>query len=129
MFRPQPISATDARKYFTKIINKVSFSSKSFVIQSYRQPLVRIVNENYIRVLEEVIGKKTVNRIMQIAGNDRLLEAEKLEQMKKVFQRRLSGPSQPPTKTQPKPQKRTQKPQKRQQSREVLLLSKGKNYD
>ncbi len=95
MFRPQPISSTDARKYFTKIINKVQFSSKSFVIKSYRQPIVRVVNENYIRALEEVIGKKTVNQIMQIAGNDRLFESEKREQIKKVFQRRLSGSPSP----------------------------------
>lgn len=95
MFRPQPISSTDARKYFTKLINKVSFSSKSFVIQSYRQPLVRIVNENYIRALEDVVGKKTVGQVMEIAGNERLLEAEKIEEIKKVFQRRLSGTQRP----------------------------------
>jgi len=103
MFRPQPISSTDARKHFTRLIKKVSFSSKSFVIQSYRQPLVRIVNENYIKVLEEVVGKKTVNQVMQIAGNDRLFESEKKEQIKKVFQRRLSGSPSP----RPKPQKAT----------------------
>ncbi len=95
MFRPQSISSSDARKYFTKIINKVSFSSKSFVVQTYRQPIVRIVNENYINVLEEVLGKKTVNQVMQIAGNDQLFESEKIEQIKKVFQRRLSSSSRP----------------------------------
>lgn len=100
MFHPQPISSTDARKHFTNLIKKVSFSSKSFVVQSYRQSLVRIVNENYIRTLEDVIGKKTVNQVMQIAGDERLFESEKIEQIKKVFQRRLSGPPQ----QQPKPQ-------------------------
>ncbi len=104
MFRPQSISSTDARKYFTKIINKVSFSSKSFVVQTYRQPIVRIVNENYISVLEEVLGKKTVNQVMQIAGNDRLFESEKIEQIKKVFQRRLSGSPQQQPNPQPRPQ-------------------------
>jgi len=104
MFRPQPISSTDARKHFTRLINKVSFSSKSFVIKTYRQPIVRIVNENYIRILEEVIGKKTVNQVMQIAGNDQLFEAEKMEQIKKVFQRRLSGSPQQQPKPQPRPQ-------------------------
>ena len=110
MFRPQPISSTDARKYFTKIINKVQFSSKSFVIKSYRQPIVRVVNENYIRALEEVIGKKTVNQVMQIAGNDRLFEAEKIEQIKKVFQRRLSGSL--PARPKPQPRPQPQQPQK-----------------
>ena len=156
MFRPQPISSTDARKYFTKIINKVQFSSKSFVIKSYRQPIVRVVNENYIRALEEVIGKKTVNQIMQIAGNDRLFESEKREQIKKVFQRRLSGSpsprpkpsskgrpasggrSQPPVKH-PTPKQVSQnvaagprpaplKPKNNQKTKRVLLLSNGKNY-
>jgi len=112
MFRPQPISSTDARKYFTKIINKVSFSSKSFVIQSYRQPLVRVVNENYIKVLEEVLGKKTVNQVIEIASNDRLFETEKMEQIKKVFQRRLSGP--PQSKSQPKPQPKPPAPAPKQ---------------
>ena len=123
MFRPQPISATEARKYFTKIINKVQFSSKSFVIKSYRQPVVRIVNENYIAALESVLGKKTVNQVLQIAGNERLLEAEKIEQIKKTFQRRLSG-SPPPQKPKPKPQ--AKEPKKK--GREVILLRAGKNY-
>jgi Mg-chelatase subunit ChlI len=158
MFRPQPISSTDARKHFTNLIKKVSFSSKSFVIQSYHQSLVRLVNENYIRVLEEVIGKKTVNQVMQIAGDERLFESEKMERIKKTFQRRLSGsPRQqshpkpqsqvqteqtasPSPKPQPtKPQKQTPKspssnppqnsrPQKNQKTKRPLLLANGKNY-
>ena len=134
MFRPQSISSTDARKYFTKIINKVQFSSKSFVIKSYRHPAVRVVNENYIRALEEVIGKKTVNQVMQIAGNDRLFESEKIEQIKKVFQRRLSGSQkQPPLvqKKQQPQQKQVSAPRKPNHSKKgtrVLLLPNGKNY-
>ncbi len=135
MFRPQPISSTDARKYFTKIINKVQFSSKSFVIKSYRQPMVRVVNENYIRALEEVIGKKTVNQVMQIAGNDQLFEAEKIEQIKKVFQRRLSGnprqTSKPQPKTQPPPQSKKQENKKTNypppQTRQVSTSEQHKN--
>ena len=148
MFRPQSISSTDARKYFTKIINKVQFSSKSFVIKSYRHPAVRVVNENYIRALEEVIGKKTVNQVMQIAGNDRLFESEKIEQIKKVFQRRLSGSPkqhQKPATQRAQKNTETQKKQKpkhpassinlpagkagpQASSNRVLLLSNGKNY-
>lgn len=104
MFQPQPISSTDARKYFTQIINKVQYSSKSFVVKSYRHPAVRIVKENYIATLEGVLGKKTINQILQIAGNDRLFESEKMEQIKKVFQRRLSGsPRQTPQPQKPRP--------------------------
>lgn len=148
MFRPQPISSTDARKYFTQIINKVQYSSKSFVIKSYRHPAVRVVKENYIAVLEEVLGKKTINQILQIAGNDRLFEAEKIEQIKKTLQRRLSGTPRPERRPKPpQPQSQARKPtppqpkevpergsetqkksQNRQQGGGVLLLSDGKNY-
>ncbi len=155
MFRPQEISATDARKYFSQIINKVQFSSKSFVIKSYRKPVVRLVREEYIAALEQVIGKKTVSQVLQVSGNDNLFDATKIIEIKKIFQRRLSGspPQQPQSQSKkqenkktksppPQPQVATercsdgkeprskdqQKPNKPQKSRRVLLLSNGKNY-
>ena len=82
MFRPQEISATDARKYFSQIINKVQFSSKSFTIKSYRKPVVRIVREDYIAALEQVLGKKAVNQVLQISGNDNLFDATKIIEIK-----------------------------------------------
>ena len=95
MFKPQPISSTDARKYLSQIINKVQFSSKSFVVQSYRKPAVRIVKEEYIAALEEVLGKKTISQFLQISGNDNLFDAAKIIEIKKIFQRRLSGAQRP----------------------------------
>ena len=97
MFKPQEISATEARKYFSQIINKVLFSSKSFTVKTYRRPAVRVVKEEYIAALEQVLGKKTVGQIMQISGNDNMREAEKVQEIKKIFQRRLSGGPRPQT--------------------------------
>lgn len=138
MFRPQPISSTDARRHFTQIINKVSFSSKSFVIRGYRKPLVRVVNEKYIRALEEVVGKNIVNQIMQVAGNERLREAEKAEQIKKIFQRLLTPPpkqsdeqgSSIPRNNKQKPKPPNPQTQNKGEKRGggVLLLKEGKNY-
>ncbi len=101
MFRPQSISSTEARKYFSQIINKVQFSSKSFVVQSYRKPVVRLVKEEYMAILEQVLGKKTVGQIMQISSNDSMREAQKAQEIRKVFQRRLSGGSRPQSQSQP----------------------------
>lgn len=106
MFRPQEISATEARKYFSQLINKVRFSSKSFVIKSYRKPTVRIVKEDYIAILEQVLGKKTVGQILHISGNDSLFEATKKKEIKKILQRRLSGPPRQQPKPQPQPQQK-----------------------
>ena len=148
MFRPQPISSTEARKYFSQIINKVQFSSKSFTVKTYRRPAVRIVKEEYIAILEQVLGKKTVGQIIQISGNDNMREATKAQEIRKIFQRRLSGgprPSQPkpqkPRPPQPKRVPRPQppapkppastlspKPQTPKRRKRVLLLSNGKNY-
>lgn len=153
MFRPQEISATEARKYFSQIINKVQFSSKSFVIKSYRKPTVRIVREDYIAALEQVLGKKTVNQILQISGNDNLFDATKVIEIKKVFQRRLSGGPPPRPRPQPPIQKKqsvvdrsarslhssstkvaagprpaSPKPRNNQKTKRVLLLSNGKSY-
>ena len=155
MFRPQEISATDARKYLSQIINKVQFGSKSFVVKAYRRPAVRIVKEQYIAALEQVLGKKTVGQVLEISANDNLPEFAKVEQIKKIFQRRLSGQPQPkpqpkspapapkqkpaPPHTQnpkPNPSPKPKHPHPRtshlkpptSKSREVLLLSNGKNY-
>jgi len=150
MFRPRRLNSTDARKHFTRIIDSVQFSSRCYVVESYHNPIVRIINEHYIQVLEEVLGKKTVNQVMQITGDDRLLEAEKMEQIKKIFQRRLSGSQRPERAkrvegpAQPKPQPKSPAPAPHTQNpkpnpspkpknptsknREVLLLSNGKNY-
>jgi len=111
MFRPQSISSTEARKYFSQIINKVQFSSKSFVVKSYRKPVVRLVKEEYIAILEQVLGKQTVGQIMQISGNDSMREAQKAQEIRKVFQRRLSGGPRPQPQSQPRPQPHVQKKQ------------------
>ena len=157
MFRPQPISSTDARKYFSQIINKVQFSSKSFVVQSYRRPAVRIVKEEYIAILEQVLGKKTVGQILQVSGNDNMREAAKAQEIRKILQRRLSGaqrsekhPQRSQSQQKPKPRPPQPRPRddrpltgKRPASslnlpagkagpqasgKRVLLLSNGKNY-
>ena len=97
MFKPQEISATEARKYFSQIINKVQFSSKSFTVKTYRRPAVRFVKEEYIAALEQVLGRKTVNQILEISGGEDLSEFAKVEEIKKIFQRRLSGGPRPQT--------------------------------
>jgi len=139
MFKPQSISSTEARKYFSQIINKVQFSSKSFVVQSYRKPAVRVVKEEYIAILEQVLGKKTVGEIMQIAGNDNMREATKAQEIRKVLQRRLSGGPRPQPrpkddrplakKHQSQPRSKPNNPQKgREPLKKELLLQNGKNY-
>lgn len=142
MFKPQPISATEARKYFSQIINKVQFSSKSFVVKNYRRPAVRIVKEQYIAVLEEVIGKKTAAQIQQISGDDDLPEFAKVQEIKKIFQRRLSGspPKTPPPKqvlersskhyrsNKQKPNPQHHEPQKGGRGGGEILLKGGRNY-
>ncbi len=152
MFRPQKISATEARRKFTKLLSQVQHGSKSFVIQNYHYPAARIVNEVYIRALEEVLGGQTVNKILQIIKNDFLLEGEKLEKVKKVFRERFPKesepkPPQPKRVTEPhsvnsrKQQENNQKKPKRKGSAErgsaqhhnhnnekPLLLQDGKNY-
>lgn len=113
MFRPQPISSTEARKYFSQILNKVQFSSKSFVIKSYRKPVVRLVKEEYIAILEQVLGKQTVGQIMQISSNDSLREAQKAQEIRRILQRRLSGG--------PRPQPPVQRKQKSATSAQVPI--------
>jgi hypothetical protein len=124
MFRSQEISATDARKYFSQLIHKVQFGAKSFTIKTYRRPAVRIVREEYIAALEQVVGKKTINQVLEIAGNENIPDFIKVEQIKKTFQRRLSGQPQQPRPQRPRPatpKTATQKAQRGTETRKNVV--------